>query len=308
MIRSVSSRCPGRSALRGRWALASVLVFGLMMLPGVSTHALAGADSSRHAHHKQHDKKPKAHQAKTHQPKAHRQRAETPQVHKPAVRRHARPEAVKRDVRKVEVRRPAPKREVRPPRHAQRVAHRPVRHHDRADVRKSERSVRHHAVRHHDHRNARHGFGRHDGRDYDRHKYDQKPDRYHDHRKHHQKDRDRGGFSFDFRIGSGHVNRGHRGSHHTDRGYRHHGRKSGHCDRACHVRGRGDHVDRQVCVKRSSRCHTVYSCKPRGRWETRWVPPVYRHVRDRCGNVRRVCVSPGKYQRVWVEIRVGGRF
>ena len=60
-------------------------------------------------------------------------------------------------------------------------------------------------------------------------------------------------------------------------------------------------------------CYRVCSCRsavssPRGRWEPRWCPPVYRTVRDRCGTVRRVCVSPGRYERVWVEVRVGGRF
>ncbi len=72
------------------------------------------------------------------------------------------------------------------------------------------------------------------------------------------------------------------------------------------IRIGGDHVDRRLACG----CERVCSCRPvvhapRGRWETRWCPPVYRTVRDRCGTLRRVCVTPGRYERVWVEFRVG---
>lgn len=38
-----------------------------------------------------------------------------------------------------------------------------------------------------------------------------------------------------------------------------------------------------------------------GYWKSVWVPPVYRTVHRPCGGVTRVCVRPGRYEKVWVN-------
>lgn len=256
-IRSRLHRSPSVSGVRV-W-LAALAATGVLVAVCAPAPAFAGADSSRHAHHKK--EAPNIHHKirdKLRNDARHdRKRAERPvvvkrevtrsvEVTRPAVRRESRRD-VRREVRH-EVRHEV-RNDHRLKRHAERVAHRPARHHDRHRDRAQDRHDRHHHASH-----RGHGYDRHHNRHRDRHH-----DKY--------KDRD-SKWRFDFRIGSGHIDIGRRD------GYRH----GGHCD------------------------------KPRGYWERRWKPPVYRWVRDRCGNYRKVCVRPGRYERVWVEVRVGGRY
>jgi len=102
----------------------------------------------------------------------------------------------------------------------------------------------------------------------------------------------------------------HRGSHHRhkdhhDYSHRSHGKshKSGLLFELVFGSGHHHHHRRHRRVVRHHYGHGTSSVCTRGRYDSRWVPPVYCTRYDPCGRAYRVIVRSGYYDRVWVPGR-----